>query len=168
MAQGDIQMTVVGNMVADPELKYTQSGTPVVSFRVATTPRVFRDGQWVNGDSTFLTCSLWRDAAENVAESLSKGTRVIVQGRLRQRRYESREGQQRTVYELEVDEVGPSLRFARANVVRSQPSGGASGGGNPGGGNPGGGNPGGGQQTDSDPWGSQPGSWNTGGEQPPF
>ena len=162
MAQGDIQITVVGNMVADPELKYTQSGTAVVSFRVATTPRVFRDGQWVNGDSTFLTCSLWRDAAENVAESLSKGLRVIVQGKLRQRSYENREGQKRTVYELEVDDVGPSLRFARATVVRSQPVG------NPGGGNPGGGNPGGGQQSDSDPWGSQPGSWNTGGEQPPF
>ncbi len=139
MAQGDVQITVVGNLVADPELKYTQSGAAVASFRVASTPRVFRDGQWVDGEGLFLTCNLWREAAENAVESLSKGTRVIVQGRLRQRSYETREGERRTVYELEVDEVGPSLKFARAQVTRTPRSGGGNYGGARQGGNSGGG-----------------------------
>lgn len=118
MAQGDVQITVAGNMVADPELKFTQKGTPVANFRVASTPKVYRDGQWEDGDGVFLNCTLWRDAAENVAESLTKGMRVIVQGRLRQRSYENKQGEKRTVFEIEVDEVGPSLRFARAKVTR--------------------------------------------------
>ncbi len=140
MAQGDVQITVVGNLVADPELKYTQNGTAVANFRVASTPRVYRDGQWVDGEGMFLTCSLWREAAENAVESLSKGMRVIVQGRLRQRSYETREGERRTVFEVEVDEVGPSLKFARAQVTRTP----RNGGGNFGGGSRGqGGNAGG-------------------------
>ena len=119
MAQGDVQITVVGNLVADPELRFTNNGTPVVSFRVASTTRVYKDGQWVNGEGTFLTCSVWREAAENMVESLSKGMRVMVHGRLRQRSYETREGEKRTVLEVEVDDVGPSLKFARAQVTRT-------------------------------------------------
>ena len=122
MARGDINVTVVGNLVADPELRYTNNGTPVASFRVASTTRVYKDGQWVNGEGTFLTCSVWREAAENMVESLSKGMRVMVHGRLRQRSYETREGEKRTVLEVEVDEVGPSLKFARAQVSKGQQS----------------------------------------------
>ena len=116
MAQGDVNITVVGNIVADPELRFTQTGAAVATFRVASTPRRYdsQTNQWVDGEALFLSCNIWRQAAENVAETLTKGMRVIVTGRLRQRSYESREGEKRTVMELEVDEVGPSLRYATA------------------------------------------------------
>ena len=131
MAQGETPITLVGNIVADPELRYTPSGAAVANFRVASTPRAFnRDsGQWEDQEGLFLTCNIWREAAENVMETLSKGMRVIVQGRLRQRAYETREGEKRTVYEIEVDEVGPSLKFASAQVTRNPRSGGQGGGG---------------------------------------
>ena len=121
MAAGDTQITIAGNLVDDPELRYTPNGQAVARFRVASTPR-FRDsasGEWKDGDSLFLTCNVWRQAAENVAESLQRGMRVILQGRLRQRSYETREGEKRTVYEVEVDEVGPSLRNASAKVTKT-------------------------------------------------
>ncbi|HYB17333.1 MAG TPA: single-stranded DNA-binding protein [Streptosporangiaceae bacterium] len=120
MAAGDTQITIAGNLVDDPELRFTPAGQPVARFRVASTPR-FRDnstGEWKDGDSLFLTCNVWRQAAENVAESLTRGMRVIVSGRLRQRSYETKEGEKRTVYEVEVDDVGPSLRNASAKVNR--------------------------------------------------
>jgi single-strand DNA-binding protein len=131
MAAGDTPITVVGNLVADPELRFTASGQPVATFRVASTPRV-RDnasGEWKDGDSLFLTCNVWRQAAENVAESLQRGMRVIVTGRLKQRNYETKEGEKRTVYEIEVDDVGPSLRNASAKVARANRSSGGYGGG---------------------------------------
>lgn len=136
MAIGDTPITVVGNVVADPELRFTPSGAAVANFRVASTPRVFnRDsGQYEDGEALFLTCNVWRQAAENVAESLTKGMRVIVNGRLKQRSYQTKEGENRTVFEIEVDEVGPSLRFASAQVNRNP----REGGGNFGGGNYGG------------------------------
>src|ERR1700758_5126286 len=121
MAAGDTQITIAGNLVDDPELRYTPTGQAVAKFRVASTPR-YRDnasGEWKDGDSLFLTCNVWRQAAENVAESLQRGMRVIVTGRLRQRSYETREGEKRTVYEVEVDDVGPSLRNASAKVNRA-------------------------------------------------
>jgi single-strand DNA-binding protein len=130
MAAGDTQITIAGNLVDDPELRYTQTGQAVAKFRVASTPR-FRDnatGEWKDGDSLFLSCNVWRQAAENVAESLQRGMRVIVSGRLRQRSYETREGEKRTVYEVEVDDVGPSLRNASAKVTKSSRSGGGQGG----------------------------------------
>jgi single-strand DNA-binding protein len=126
MAAGDTQITIAGNLVDDPELRFTPAGQPVARFRVASTPR-FRDnatGEWKDGDSLFLTCNVWRQAAENVAESLQRGMRVIVSGRLRQRSYETKEGEKRTVYEVEVDDVGPSLRNASAKVNRVARSGG--------------------------------------------
>src|SRR5690348_10395931 len=126
MAAGDTQITIAGNLVDDPELRFTPAGQPVARFRVASTPR-FRDnstGEWKDGDSLFLTCNVWRQAAENVAESLTRGMRVIVSGRLRQRSYETKEGEKRTVYEVEVDDVGPSLRNASAKVNRIARSGG--------------------------------------------
>ena len=116
----ETEITLCGNLVADPEIRFTGSGQPVASFRVASTPR-YRDsatGEWKDGDGLFLTCNVWRQTAENVAESLTRGTRVIVQGRLRQRSYETKEGEKRTVYEVEVDDVGPSLRNATAQVSR--------------------------------------------------
>lgn len=121
MAQGDTPITIVGNLVADPELRFTPSGAAVANFRVATTPRVFnRDtNQWEDGDAVFLTCNAWRQMAENIAESLTKGMRVIVAGKLRQRSYQTKDGENRTVYEIEVDEVGPSLRYATATVTRA-------------------------------------------------
>jgi single-strand DNA-binding protein len=128
MAAGDTQITISGNLVDDPELRFTPAGQPVARFRVASTPR-FRDnatGEWKDGDSLFLTCNVWRQAAENVAESLQRGMRVIVSGRLRQRSYETKEGEKRTVYEIEVDDVGPSLRNASAKVNRVARSGGNS------------------------------------------
>ena len=131
MAAGDTPITIVGNLVADPELRFTSSGQPVATFRVASTPRI-RDAatnEWKDGDSLFLTCNVWRQAAENVAESLQRGMRVIVTGRLRQRSYETKEGEKRTVYEVEVDDVGPSLRNASAKVTRAQRSGSGYGGG---------------------------------------
>ena len=130
MAAGDTQITIAGNLVDDPELRFTPAGQPVARFRVASTPR-FRDnatGEWKDGDSLFLTCNVWRQAAENVAESLTRGMRVIVSGRLRQRSYETKEGEKRTVYEIEVDDVGPSLRNASAKVNKVARSGGNGGG----------------------------------------
>src|SRR5690348_3486584 len=121
MAAGDTQITIVGNLVGDPELRYTPTGQAVATFRVASTPR-FRDnttGEWKDGDSLFLSCNVWRQAAENVAESLQRGMRAIVTGRLRQRSYETKDGEKRTVYELQVDEAGPSLRNATAKVTRT-------------------------------------------------
>ncbi|ALP51377.1 single-stranded DNA-binding protein [Corynebacterium glutamicum] len=139
MAIGDTNITVVGNIVADPELRFTPSGAAVANFRIASTPRSFnrQTNQWEDGEALFLTVNVWRQAAENVAESLSKGMRVIVTGRLKQRSYETREGEKRSVFEVEADEVGPSLTFAKADVQRT-PRGGNSGG-NYGGGNQGGG-----------------------------
>src|ERR1700733_10615438 len=121
MAAGDTPITVVGNLVADPELRFTASGQPVATFRIASTPR-FLDkatNEWKDGDSLFLSCNVWRQAAENVAESLQRGMRVIVTGRLKQRNYETKEGEKRTVYEVEVDDVGPSLKSASAKVNRA-------------------------------------------------
>jgi single-strand DNA-binding protein len=179
MAAGDTQITIAGNLVDDPELRFTPAGQPVARFRVASTPR-FRDnqtGEWKDGDSLFLTCNVWRQAAENVAESLTRGMRVIVSGRLRQRSYETKEGEKRTVYEVEVDDVGPSLRNASAKVNRvarsgagdggygggQRSSGGRSSGGGQGGGYGGGGEP--------DPWASDSSSSSSGGgysDEPPF
>jgi len=182
MAAGDTQITIVGNLVDDPQLRYTPTGNAVANFRVASTPR-FMDratNEWKDGDSLFLTCNVWRQPAENVAESLQRGMRVIVSGRLRQRSYETKEGEKRTVYEVEVDEVGPSLRNASAKVTKSQRSGGGGGGGGFGGG--GGSSPGGGQggygggssrPPADDPWASDSGSSGGGGDstysdEPPF
>ena len=124
---GDTFLTVVGNLVADPELRFTQSGVPVANFRVASTPRQYdkASGQWVDGEPLFLSCTAWRELAENAAESLSRGTRVVVAGYLRSRSYETAEGEKRTAVELEVDEVAPSLRFAVAVVTRRVQGGGA-------------------------------------------
>jgi single-strand DNA-binding protein len=173
MAAGDTAITIVGNLVADPELRYTPTGQAVATFRVASTPR-FMDRQtneWKDGDSLFLSCNVWRQAAENVAESLQRGMRVIVQGRLRQRSYETKEGEKRTVYEVEVDEVGPSLRNASAKVTKSQRSSGGFGGGGQGGSGGQGGYGGGGRPAD-DPWASDArgGSAGEGGftDEPPF
>ena len=123
---GETVITVVGNLTADPELRWTQSGAAVADFTVASTPRTYdrNAGEWRDGDTLFMRCSVWRDTAENVAESLRKGMRVIVQGRLTQRSYDTQQGERRTVVELQVDEVGPSLRRARAQVTRTAPSGG--------------------------------------------
>ena len=157
---GDTTITVIGNLTDDPELRFTPSGAAVAKFRVASTPR-FMDktsGEWKDGEPLFLACNIWRDAAEHVAESLQRGSRVIVTGRLRQRSYETREGEKRTVIELEVDEIGPSLRYATAKVQKMARSGGggggggfgASGGGASGGGRSSGG--GGGGNNFDDPW----------------
>ena len=153
---GETTITVIGNLVDDPELRFTPSGAPVANFRIASTPRTFdrQSNEWKDGDTLFLSCAVWRQAAENVAESLQRGMRVIVQGRLKSRQYETREGEKRTVFEIDVEEVGPSLRSASAKVTkttRSSGGGGYSGGG--GGGYSGGG--GGGQSaTADDPWAS--------------
>jgi single-strand DNA-binding protein len=122
MAAGDTSITIIGNLVGDPELRYTPTGQAVATFRVASTPRYMdrTTNEWKDGDSLFLSCNVWRQGAENVAESLQRGMRVIVSGRLRQRSYETKEGEKRTVYEVEVDEVGPSLRTATAKVAKSQ------------------------------------------------
>jgi single-strand DNA-binding protein len=122
---GETTITVVGNLTADPELRFTPSGAAVANFTVAATPRTFdrQSGEWKDGEALFLRCNLWRQPAENVAESLIRGTRVIVQGRLRQRSYETKEGEKRTVVELEVDEIGPSLRYATAKVNKATRSG---------------------------------------------
>lgn len=163
---GETVITVIGNLTGDPELRFTPSGAAVANFTVASTPRTFdrQANEFKDGDTLFLRCSIWREAAENVAESLTKGTRVVVTGRLVQRSYETREGEKRTVYELQVDEVGPSLRYASAKVTRAQRSGG-------GGGFSGGGGGGGG--FDNDPWAtSGPSSSSSGGsssyDEPPF
>ncbi|MGW1096911.1 single-stranded DNA-binding protein [Streptomyces sp. NPDC002455] len=144
---GETVITVVGNLVDDPELRFTPSGAAVAKFRVASTPRIFdrQTNEWKDGEGLFLTCSVWRQAAENVAESLQRGMRVVVQGRLKQRSYEDREGVKRTVYELDVEEVGPSLKNATAKVTKTTGRGGQGGGqGGYGGGQQGGGNWGGG------------------------
>jgi single-strand DNA-binding protein len=185
MAAGDTQITIAGNLVDDPELRFTPAGQPVARFRVASTPRFLDKGtnEWKDGDSLFLTCNVWRQAAENVAESLTRGMRVIVSGRLRQRSYETKEGEKRTVYEVEVDEVGPSLRNASAKVSKIARSGsgdGGYGGGQRGSGGSGGsdrrpgggqGNAGGGQGIagggEADPWASD-GAAGGYTDEPPF
>ena len=130
MAAGDTTITMIGNLVDDPELRFTPSGAAVAKFRVASTPRYLDEttNEWKDGESLFLQCQIWRQAAENVAESLTKGMRVILSGRLKQRSYETKEGEKRTVFEVEVDEVGPSLRNATAKVTRAQRAGGTGGG----------------------------------------
>jgi single-strand DNA-binding protein len=184
MAAGDTQITIAGNLVDDPELRFTPAGQPVARFRVASTPRFLdkNTNEWKDGDSLFLTCNVWRQAAENVAESLTRGTRVIVSGRLRQRSYETKEGEKRTVYEVEVDDVGPSLRNASAKVNRVARSGGdggyggGSGGGQRGSGGGQGGRSSGGQRdqggygggggAEADPWATDgPGGYS---DEPPF
>ncbi len=162
---GETTITVVGNLTADPELRFTQAGAAVASFTVASTPRTFdrASGEWKDGEALFLRCSIWRQAAENVAESLTRGMRVIVQGRLRQRTFDTKEGEKRTVIEMEVDEVGPSLRYATAKVNKASRGGGGGGGFGGGSGAPA-----------DDPWGSAPAaSPSSGGgggfaEEPPF
>jgi len=190
---GETTITVIGNLTNDPELRFTPSGSAVANFTIASTPRTFdrQSNEWKDGETLFLRAAVWREAAENVAESLTKGMRVIVSGRLKSRSYETKEGEKRTVIELEVDEIGPSLRYANAKVNRTQRSGGQGaqggfGGGNSGGGF-GGGNSGGNQggnsggfgggnqQTEQeDPW-ATPGVSNAGGgwgngpdSEPPF
>jgi len=125
MAAGDTTLTMIGNLVEDPELRFTPSGAAVAKFRVASTPRVLdkATNEWKDGDSLFLHCQIWRQPAENVAETLTKGMRVILSGRLKQRSYETKEGEKRTVFEVEVDEIGPSLRNATAKVTKSAPTG---------------------------------------------
>jgi len=160
MAAGDTVITLVGNLVDDPELRFTPSGQAVAKFRIASTPRYLdkATNEWKDGESLFLTCNVWRQAAENVAESLQRGMRVIVQGRLKQRSYETKEGEKRTVFEVEVDEVGPSLRSASAKVTKASRGGG-------------GGGFGGGAPAD-DPWstGSTPAAAGGGNysDEPPF
>ena len=167
---GDTVITVVGNLTGDPELRFTPSGAAVANFTVASTPRSFdkNTNEWKDGEALFLRCSIWRQAAENVAESLQKGMAVIVQGRLKQRSFDTKEGEKRTVYELDVDEVGPSLKWATAKVNRTQRSG--SGGGGFGGSN--GGAPSGSGAPAGDPWAtSAPASPGGGGgwsDEPPF
>jgi single-strand DNA-binding protein len=171
---GDTTITVVGNLTADPELRFTPSGAAVANFTVASTPRIYdrQSGEWKDGEALFLRCNIWREAAENVAESLTRGSRVIVQGRLKQRSFETREGEKRTVVEVEVDEIGPSLRYATAKVNKASRSGGGGGGFGSGGGQrqpaQTGGGAGGG--TGDDPWGSAPasGSFGGGDDEPPF
>lgn len=164
---GETVITVVGNLTADPELRFTPSGAAVANFTVASTPRTFdkNTNEWKDGEALFLRCSVWRQAAENVAESLHKGTAVIVQGRLKQRSYETKEGEKRTVYELDVDEVGPSLKWATAKVTKASRSGG--------GGYSGGGAPSGGGQGSApvdDPWATPASAGSSGGwsDEPPF
>lgn len=156
---GETTITVVGNLTADPEMRYTPSGAAVANFTVASTPRRFNSqtGQWEDGEAMFLRCTIWRDAAEHVAESLVRGSRVIVQGRLHQRSYETREGEKRSVIELDVDEIGPSLRYATAKVTKVTRGGGSFGGDNFGGSQNSfsGGAANGSAQAD-DPWGSAP------------
>ncbi|ONI72855.1 single-stranded DNA-binding protein [Actinosynnema sp. ALI-1.44] len=172
---GDTIITVVGNLTADPELRFTSSGAAVASFTVASTPRTFdrQSGEWKDGEALFMRCSIWRQAAENVAESLTRGARVVVTGRLKQRSYDTREGEKRTVIELEVDEIGPSLRYATAKVNRVSRGEGGGGGFGGGGGNSGGGGGGNRQAPPSDdPWGSAPPAGGGGGggfsDEPPF
>ncbi|AUZ88251.1 single-stranded DNA-binding protein [Arthrobacter sp. TmT3-37] len=185
---GETVITVIGNLTNDPELRFTPSGSAVANFTIASTPRTFdrQTNDWKDGETLFLRASVWREAAENVAETLTKGTRVVAQGRLKSRSYDTKEGEKRTVMELEVDEIGPSLRYASAKVTRTQRSGGGNGGnsgGNSGGGfggNSGGSNSGSGwgggqqaQQPAEDPWGAPSGGnsqgWGNGPDsEPPF
>jgi single-strand DNA-binding protein len=165
---GDTVITVIGNLTSDPELRFTPSGAAVANFTVASTPRTLdrASGEWKDGEALFLRCNIWRQAAENVAESLTRGARVVVQGRLKQRSFETKEGEKRTVFELEVDEIGPSLRYATAKVnkvSRGSGSGGFGGGSGPAGGD---------SAPSDDPWGSAPAAAGGGGggfaEEPPF
>jgi single-strand DNA-binding protein len=177
---GETVITVVGNLTADPELRFTPSGAAVANFTVAATPRTFdrQSGEWKDGDALFMRCNVWRQAAENVAETLTRGMRVMVSGRLRQRSFETREGEKRTVVELEVDEVGPSLKYATAKVnkvSRGSGGGGFGGGGGEGGGGGGGSRSGGGSGSGGgggydDPWSSAPaaGSGPADDDEPPF
>jgi len=182
---GDTLITVVGNLTADPELRFTPSGAAVANFTVASTPRTLdkNTNEWKDGEALFLRCTVWRQAAENVAESLHRGAAVIVQGRLKQRSFETKEGEKRTVIELDVEEVGPSLKWATAKVTKASRGGGGggggygsgSGGGGGGGQSYGGGNTGGGAQSGGggdDPWASAPagGAASSGGwsDEPPF
>ncbi len=183
---GETPITLIGNLTADPELRFTPSGAAVANFTVASTPRTFdrQTNEWRDGDAMFLSCAVWRQAAENVAESLQKGMRVIVSGRLKSRSYETREGEKRTVFEVDVDEIGPALRYATAKVTRTSSGGGGGQGGGGGGGgrSSGGGNGGGGGGNGGsfggDPWatggsgsgggsrGGQPGGQSGGGDDP--
>ncbi len=162
---GETTITVIGNLTNDPELRFTPSGSAVANFTIASTPRTFdrQSNEWKDGETLFLRAAVWREAAENVAESLTKGMRVIVSGRLKSRSYETKEGEKRTVIELEVDEIGPSLRYANAKVNRTQRSGGQGGQGGFGGGNSGGGF--GGGNTGGNQGGNSGGSFG-GGNQP--
>lgn len=170
---GDTVITIIGNLTADPELRFTPAGAAVANFTVASTPRSFdrQTNEWKDGEALFMRCSIWREAAENVAESLTRGSRVIVSGRLTQRSYETREGEKRTVVELAVDEIGPSLRYATAKVNKANRGGG---GGGFGGGGGNGGSRGAGQGSPADdPWGSAPQASSFGGggradDEPPF
>jgi single-strand DNA-binding protein len=164
MAAGDTQITLIGNLVDDPQLRYTPTGQAVANFRVASTPRFLdrQTNEWKDGDSLFLSCNVWRQAAENVAESLQRGMRVIVSGRLRQRSYETKEGEKRTVYEIEVDEVGPSLKNASAKVVKSSRATGQGGSGG------GGGYGSSGGRASDDPWSSEPADSSGFSDEPPF
>ena len=168
---GETTITVIGNLTDDPELRFTPSGAAVAKFRIASTPRTLdrASGEWKDGEPLFLACSVWRQAAENVAESLQRGSRVIVSGRLRQRSYETKEGEKRTVYELEVDEIGPSLRYATAKVQKMSRSSGGGGGF----GSSGGGQGGGGGLANDDPWATATPAPSGGGggnfdDEPPF
>ena len=176
---GETVITIIGNLTNDPELRFTPSGAAVANFTVASTPRTFdrQSNEWKDGETLFMRCSVWRDAAENVAESLQRGTRVLVSGRLRSRSYETKEGEKRTVVEMEVDEVGPSLRYATAKVAKTSRGGGGGGGfggggggGYSGGGGGGGYSGGGGSQPPADdPWATGPsGGLGSSSEEPPF
>jgi single-strand DNA-binding protein len=191
---GETVITVIGNLTNDPELRFTPSGAAVANFTIASTPRTFdrQSNEWKDGETLFMRCSVWRDAAENVAESLQRGTRVLVSGRLRSRSYETKEGEKRTVVEMEVDEVGPSLRYATAKIAKTSRGGGGGGGGSFGGGGgggysggnsggnaggQGGGGYGGNQTRGDDPWASGPsagqapaggGGYGGSQEEPPF
>ena len=170
---GETPITLIGNLTGDPELRFTPSGAAVANFTVASTPRTFdrQTNEWKDGDAMFINCAVWRQYAENVAESLQKGTRVIVSGRLKSRSYETREGEKRTVFEVDVDEIGPALRYATAKINRTSSGGGgggySGGGGNSGGGQrSGGGSGGGGGSYGNDPWatgGGNSGGGNSGG-----
>lgn len=164
---GETVITVVGNLTADPELRFTPSGAAVANFTIASTPRTFdrQSGEWKDGEALFLRCNIWRQAAENVAETLTRGMRVVAQGRLRQRSFDTKEGEKRTVVELEVDEIGPALKYATAKVNKVSRSGG--GGGGFGGGGGGASAP----APADDPWGSAPPAGSSGGgfsDEPPF
>jgi single-strand DNA-binding protein len=181
---GETIITVVGNLTADPELRFTPSGAAVANFTIASTPRTFdrQSNEWKDGETLFMRCSIWREAAENVAESLTKGMRVVAQGRMVQRSYETQQGEKRTVVEMQVDEIGPSMRYATAKVTRTQRGGGGGGfgGGNNGGGGYGGNNGGGGFGGNSggydspaggsatDPWATPGGGASAFPNDPPF
>jgi single-strand DNA-binding protein len=165
MSQNDTTLTVVGNLAADPELRFTPSGAAVVNFTVASTPRTYdrQSGEWRDGEALFLRCAAWRELAENVAESLTRGSRVILSGRLKQRSFETREGEKRSVVEVDVDEIGPSLRYATAKVTKQNGRGSKAGASS-------GARDGRGQVASDDPWGSAPptGSFAGADDQPPF